>query len=442
MNLSLLLSTDVSCSRIVKSHRIMRRYSTEESKVMKTYQDVPPVKGINFPLVGHISALQKVMSNPVGNVIEMYGNPPADILRCNIVGTEMLRIWRPEHIKIVLEHEGAYPYGSVNQLWPMAHLVKHMKLKAMLPLSTGEEWGTLRKKLQKGIFAPQDAAQAIPFIEESIKNTMEKIGEEDLSDLLLRNSFDMFTAFVFGKSFDAINHRTEETDFIVKAVVEFLGESLALFPQVLPRFMITKQKRRFYDNFEKLFDILHRRIQEKMDYMVTAPEDDPIFKTYFGHYLSTHGEEDVQTEFVSNLISFFSASVDTTSVTLQWIMYHLAKNPEKQEKLYEEFMSVVGDTYLTPADFGKLSYAKACFRESTRITPSVTLISRILPVDVEIAGYNIPSGTSIFMDANLIAARDPSIFEEPMVYKPERWLREEKKKRKESGLSFPHDSIC
>lgn len=62
------------------------------------------------------------------------------------------------------------------------------------------------------------------------------------------------------------------------------------------------------------------------------------------------------------------AGIDTTSHTTSFLLYFLARNPEKQKKLREEVLSVVGPkgTKITPSALNELHYLKACIKESLR----------------------------------------------------------------------------
>ena len=49
------------------------------------------------------------------------------------------------------------------------------------------------------------------------------------------------------------------------------------------------------------------------------------------------------------------------------MLYHMAQNPEAQERLYEEIKSVVGEGHEpTPEDLSKMPYLKGCVLESFR----------------------------------------------------------------------------
>ena len=56
-----------------------------------------------------------------------------------------------------------------------------------------------------------------------------------------------------------------------------------------------------------------------------------------------------------------------TSNSLLWMLYHLGRLPHIQEKLSQEIDMVVGkDENITADNLAKLSYLKACLKESMR----------------------------------------------------------------------------
>ena len=111
--------------------------------------------------------------------------------------------------------------------------------------------------------------------------------------------------------------------------------------------------------------------------------------------------------------------------TLGFLLYNLATNPSKQEKVREELMQF-GDT-LSPKDVDKLRYLSACMKESQRVTPTVNGMTRVTPHDIEVAGYNIPAGTWCYSSFHHFA-ENKRYFPDSEVYRPERWLDPEERK--------------
>ena len=78
------------------------------------------------------------------------------------------------------------------------------------------------------------------------------------------------------------------------------------------------------------------------------------------------------------------------------MLYFLAKNPEKQEKLRKEVLSVVGPkgNNVTLESLNELNYLKACIKESLRLRPAVMGNGRILGDDIVLSGYNVKKGVN------------------------------------------------
>lgn len=76
------------------------------------------------------------------------------------------------------------------------------------------------------------------------------------------------------------------------------------------------------------------------------------------------------------------------------LLYYIANNPEKQEKLREEVMSLLSDKMspITDDVLKQLKYTKACIKESLRLFPISIGNLRTMLTDVCIGGYKIPKG--------------------------------------------------
>ena len=127
-------------------------------------------------------------------------------------------------------------------------------------------------------------------------------------------------------------------------------------------------------------------------------------------------------------LSVFSEGLSTTSTTLLFNLYCLAKHPQLQDKVREEINTVIGDDHdVTSEHLAKLTYLKAFIKETFRLWPVATEVSRYTVTDLELSGYKIPSGTCIDMNP-LVHFRNPEIFEEPNKHKPERWIGKSKER--------------
>ncbi|XP_010934623.1 cytochrome P450 89A2 [Elaeis guineensis] len=129
-------------------------------------------------------------------------------------------------------------------------------------------------------------------------------------------------------------------------------------------------------------------------------------------------------EIVSLCSEFLGAGMDTTTTALQWIMANLVKHQDVQTKLFEEIEGVVGSDAeeIREEDLQRMPYLKAVILEGLRRhPPGHFVVPHAVTEDVTLNGYLIPKGAAI----NVTVAEmgwDGNVWEEPMEFKPERFL--------------------
>ncbi|XP_047335714.1 cytochrome P450 76T24-like [Impatiens glandulifera] len=123
------------------------------------------------------------------------------------------------------------------------------------------------------------------------------------------------------------------------------------------------------------------------------------------------------------LIELMVAGSDSTSITAEWVMAKLLLNPDIMKKLRQEISEIVGTKgKIEEIDVLNLPYLQAVIKETMRLRFAVPfLMPHKSNEEVEVNGYVIPRNTQIFINAWAIA-RDPSYWEVPEKFIPERFL--------------------
>ncbi|KAJ0804434.1 putative cytochrome P450 [Helianthus annuus] len=123
------------------------------------------------------------------------------------------------------------------------------------------------------------------------------------------------------------------------------------------------------------------------------------------------------------ILDIFAAGTDTTFTSLEWAISELVRHPRVMKKLQQEVTEIAeGKPVIHEKDLEKMHYLKATIKETLRLhTPIPLLIPRESTQDVKLMGYNIPSRTQVIINASAIA-RDPTLWEEPDEFRPERFL--------------------
>jgi len=134
---------------------------------------------------------------------------------------------------------------------------------------------------------------------------------------------------------------------------------------------------------------------------------------------------------LSMIFDMMLAAIDTTTYTVFKTLFYMAKHPDTQERLHEELMRHVGPpgSPITPTAVSNLHYLKACVKECQRLQPIAPQNGRALPIDVVIKGYRIPAGTQILVEHEYVAT-SPKYFDNPLEFRPERWLRAQQQQRR------------
>ena len=84
---------------------------------------------------------------------------------------------------------------------------------------------------------------------------------------------------------------------------------------------------------------------------------------------------------------------------MSFILYHLATNATKQDKVYREIQQVLPRAQKTPINsdvLANLKYLKAAVKEAMRMNPVSIGVGRILPKDASFSGYFVPKDVNLF----------------------------------------------
>ncbi|XP_076703102.2 cytochrome P450 4F3 [Callospermophilus lateralis] len=144
-------------------------------------------------------------------------------------------------------------------------------------------------------------------------------------------------------------------------------------------------------------------------------------------------DEDIRAE----ADTFMFEGHDTTASGLSWVLYNLAKHPEYQERCRKEVQDLLRDRdpkEIEWDDLAQLPFLTMCIKESLRLHPPVTVISRCCTQDVVLPdGRVIPKGVTCLISI-FGTHHNPAVWPNPEVYDPFRFDPENAKDR--SPLAF------
>lgn len=130
------------------------------------------------------------------------------------------------------------------------------------------------------------------------------------------------------------------------------------------------------------------------------------------------------------------AGTDTAAITIEWALVELINNPHVMEKARQEIDSVTGKSRLIQeSDIPNLPYMRAIIKETLRIHPTVPVIVRESSESCKVYGYEIAAKTVLFVNLWSMG-RDPKLWENPLEFRPERFMCEENNKFDMRGQNF------
>ncbi|MCV7287861.1 cytochrome P450 [Mycolicibacterium wolinskyi] len=154
------------------------------------------------------------------------------------------------------------------------------------------------------------------------------------------------------------------------------------------------------------------------------------------HAQDEDGQSFTDGQIVSHMIFLMMAAHDTSTSTMTTMAYHLAANPEWQEKLREE-SERIGDGPLDFESLDKLETYDLVINEALRMMTPLPFNFREAVRDTELLGYFIPAGTSVLTWPS-VNHRLPELWTDPEKFDPERFAepRSEHKKHRYAFAPF------
>lgn len=124
---------------------------------------------------------------------------------------------------------------------------------------------------------------------------------------------------------------------------------------------------------------------------------------------------------VDQIVLLVSAGHETSAKSLAWALRDVLERPPVLARIREEMARVFGDGPIEASRIDELVYLDAVIKESMRLTPVTTVLQRELRVPMELGGHTVPAGV-VVAPSNYLAHRDPTVFEDPESFRPERFL--------------------
>jgi cytochrome P450 len=129
----------------------------------------------------------------------------------------------------------------------------------------------------------------------------------------------------------------------------------------------------------------------------------------------------------NEMLVFLLAGHDTTATALTYALWAIGRHQDIQDKMAAE-VAAIGDRALTPDDLPQLGYTVQVLHEALRLCPPAAMLGREALQDIEVDGYRVKAGTLVVYSIYAVQ-RDPSLWEDPLAFNPDRFSPEQAKSR-------------
>ncbi|XP_066599080.1 uncharacterized protein [Prorops nasuta] len=319
-------------------------------------------------------------------------------------------------------------------------------LTGHLFLNSGKKWRNLRVKLTP-TFTSGKIKQMFPVLKSSgeqlrlfLDSQVEKSGSVEIKETFARYSTDVIMCAAFGADCNSLLDPESEFRYWGKKFFapRPLKNTLILFVPKLMQFLrIPATDPGVSSFFIKIFQMTvgHRReqglvkkdflnlIMQLMDrgYVDVDDEKDSVDLN-----LSNETKKLTMLEGAAQAFVFFLAGFETSSSTATHCMYEMALNPDIQETLHEEIVSMVNKHgSLSYEAINEMTYLHKVISETLRKYPSLPILNRVVTKTAKLPNSDVtlPEGTLVMVSV-IGLHHDPKYYPEPDKFDPERFSDE------------------
>uniref|UniRef100_A0A3Q2QM96 Cytochrome P450, family 27, subfamily A, polypeptide 1.1 n=1 Tax=Fundulus heteroclitus TaxID=8078 RepID=A0A3Q2QM96_FUNHE len=351
-----------------------------------------------------------------------------------INGRKAVSVTTAQLLEELMRQDDKFPTRGDVSLWTE---YREMRGFGYGPLTEeGERWYNLRAVLNKRMLHPRDSAQYSGVINDVVSDFVKRINHlrrasptgdlvTDVSNKFYLFSLEGIASILFETRLGCLTGEIPAgTQKFINSISQMFSSNIgvAIFPKwsrnVLPYW------ERYITSWDGIFGFAKTLIDNKLEDIEQRVENSQNVESEYLTYLLSNTKISTKDVYAS-VTELLLAGVDTTSNTLTWALYQLSKNPEVQDRLYEEVSTLVpADRIPSAAEVTRMPFLRAVIKETLRMYPVVSINSRIInEKPISVGGYHFPKKTC-FTLCHYAISHDENIFPEPFRFKPERWLRD------------------
>lgn len=338
----------------------------------------------------------------------------------------------------VLRAEGIAPQRANMESWQE---YRDMRGRSTGLISAeGEEWLKMRSVLRRLIMRPRDIAVFSDDINDVVDDLIKRLNvlrskENDkatvinVNDLFFKFAMEGVAAILYECRLGCLENEIpkETQDYISALHLMFSSFKTTMYAGAIPKWLrpiIPKPWEEFCLSWDGLFRFSHIHVNKRLAQIKAQLEHGEEVKGGILTHLLVTREMDME-EIYANVTEMLLAGVDTTSFTLSWAVYLLARYPHVQKQIHAEVEKTLGpNTVASADDVPQLPLIRGLVKETLRLFPVLPGNGRITQNDLVVGGYFIPKGTQLAL-CHYSTSLDEENFTDATDFRPDRWVRKD-----------------
>ncbi|XP_012505374.1 PREDICTED: cytochrome P450 27C1 [Propithecus coquereli] len=310
----------------------------------------------------------------------------------------------------------------------------------------------MRSVLRRRILKPKDVAIFSGEVNQVIADLIKRIyilrsqaedGETvtNVNDLFFKYSMEGVATILYESRLGCLENSVPQptVEYIKALELMFSMFKTSMYAGAIPRWLrpfIPKPWQEFCRSWDGLFRFSQIHVDNKLRDIQYQTDRGQSVRGGLLTYLFLSQALTLE-EIYANVTEMLLAGVDTTSFTLSWAVYLLARHPEVQQMVYQEIVKNLGERHVpTAADVPRVPLVRALLKETLRLFPVLPGNGRVTQEDLVIGGYLIPKGTQLALCHYATSYEDEN-FPRAKEFRPERWLRRGNPGRVDNFGSIP-----
>jgi cytochrome P450 len=288
--------------------------------------------------------------------------------------------------------------------------------------SDGDFWLKQRRLIQPA-FHKQKMNQLVDNMNAVIALELENLIEEkpvDLFPVMSNLAFNVVAKSLFQLS--TAENKFQRIKFIIEEVQNFLIKEIRL-PHKAWWFSLSGQVKKHLKLAEENNHIIQEIIEERK---ASGDEINDLLNMLLETRYEDTGESMSIEQLIDEIKVLFIAGHETTANALTFTLHLLGRNPEVQQKIFEEIIEIESQTDNVIEQLQKMTYTNAVLNESMRLYPPAWITDRQNLEDDSLAHFKIKKNTLIGVSFYELH-RNPKYWKNPDEFIPERFLGDQKK---------------